>query len=279
MNVRLQDVHAVVVRIEALERQNRRLKQFAASVLLFLATFAVMGVSGPSRTIEAQRFVLTDSVGRTRAVLGLEKGSPTLILYTDKGKPGVQLVEYGSENPVPALKMLNANGESLADLHPGGLYIGASSSQNVALTLGIWPSLTMTDGASSVSLSIRGVSGHGPSLTLVDAQGFASTLGDTVLTDVATKKDRHTSSASLVMEDRDGTILWSAETVQRQIDQIGALAADNDSRIRAIQFGYAGANPVKTELDDFKEAVCPVLRTARIGELTKIKLDSACGLH
>lgn len=71
----------------------------------------------------------------------------------------------------------------------------------------------------------------------------------------------------------------SSDGLAKVIDQIGALAADNDSRIRAIQLGYAGANPLKTELDDFKEAACPVLRTARMGELTKMKLDSACGLH
>jgi hypothetical protein len=67
------------------------------------------------------------------------------------------------------------------------------------------------------------------------------------------------------------------------IDQIGALAADSDSRIRAIQFGFAGANPrlddLKQEVDKFKEAACPVLRTTRMGDITRMNLDSACGLH
>jgi hypothetical protein len=65
-------------------------------------------------------------------------------------------------------------------------------------------------------------------------------------------------------------------SVQAQIDQIGALAADNDSRIRAMENGLTGANP---QLDEFKDAVCPVLRTARMNEVTRTKLDSACGLH
>jgi hypothetical protein len=54
------------------------------------------------------------------------------------------------------------------------------------------------------------------------------------------------------------------------------LAADDDSRIRAMGNGLTGANP---QLDEFKDAVCPVLRTARMNEVTRTKLDSACGLH
>jgi hypothetical protein len=65
-------------------------------------------------------------------------------------------------------------------------------------------------------------------------------------------------------------------TVQSQLDQIGALASDNDSRIRAMQNGVTSANP---QLDEFKDAACPVLRTARMDETARMKLNSACGLH
>jgi hypothetical protein len=38
-------------------------------------------------------------------------------------------------------------------------------------------------------------------------------------------------------------------------------------------------NDVKQKLDGFTDADCPVLRTARMGDITKMKLDSACGIH
>jgi len=55
------------------------------------------------------------------------------------------------------------------------------------------------------------------------------------------------------------------ETMLMQIDR-------NHHNIVALQ-------SLKQELDDFKEAACPVLRSARIDEVTRVKLSYACSLH
>jgi hypothetical protein len=130
MSAQAEEVRAILARIERLERQNRRLKRIAVGGLLLLVTVAVMGAPSPSRTIEAQRFVLTDSAGRTRAVLGTEKAdatqsfySPTLTLYTENGKPGLQLIEYGLDTPIPEVRMPDANGNDGATLSQVGLLL------------------------------------------------------------------------------------------------------------------------------------------------------------
>ena len=280
MNAQPENVQTMLARIEALERQNRLLKQIAVGGLLLLVTVAVMGVSSPSRTIEAQRFVLTDSTGRTRAVLGMEKDSisqsyysPTLTLYTENGKPGLQLIQYGLDTPIPEVRMPDANGNDGAILSQVGLLLyDPNRKSHVDLTASPHPSLTMSDGLPIVSLGVGAGEGTEPRLVIWDNQGFASTLGVTTLTDVASGSKRLTSAASLVMENKAGTILWSAETVQQQIEALGGY-------VGSIRPGYKSPDDVQRELDEFKEAACPVLRTARRDDIARTRLDSACGLH
>lgn len=63
-----------------------------------------------------------------------------------------------------------------------------------------------------------------------------------------------------------------------RINQALAVAADADTEIRA-QSLFGDARHLKQELDDFKDAACPILRRAEVGWATKLKIDSACGLH
>jgi len=55
------------------------------------------------------------------------------------------------------------------------------------------------------------------------------------------------------------------ETMLMQIDR-------NHHNIVALQ-------SLKQELDDFKEAACPVLRSAHIDEVKRVKLSYACSLN
>lgn len=70
---------------------------------------------------------------------------------------------------------------------------------------------------------------------------------------------------------------------QALANQAAALAADDDSRIRAMQNGLSGANPelddLRKELTKFKDAACPLLRTLRMDDTTRINLGYACGFH
>jgi hypothetical protein len=58
--------------MERLERENRQLKRVGAALLLVLAAGLLASAARPqSRTVEAERFILKDGGGRTRAVLGV----------------------------------------------------------------------------------------------------------------------------------------------------------------------------------------------------------------
>jgi hypothetical protein len=73
-----------------------------------------------------------------------------------------------------------------------------------------------------------------------------------------------------------------------RIDQAGIIAVDADNRLRNLD-----TQDLKRELDEFKDAACPVLRKAARGPRrswddvagtmsdkdAQMKLDSACGVH
>jgi len=94
-------INNIVHRLDRLERENRRLKRIGALVLVGIAAVVLMGQAKPSKVpkvIEAQEFVLKDSNGGVRGVLGkissnMAMGfSPDqnygLILYNDFKKLG-----------------------------------------------------------------------------------------------------------------------------------------------------------------------------------------------
>lgn len=68
-------VQRLQVRLDALEKQNRRLKYIVgAAVLAFILT-GLMGLTQPHRIVEAEQFVLRDSQGRVRITIGTPKSS------------------------------------------------------------------------------------------------------------------------------------------------------------------------------------------------------------
>ena len=73
-------------RLERLERQNRRLRLGGALILVGIVSVATMGQGrAPGHAVEAQRFVVKDARGRTRAVLGATADGPGLNLYDPDG--------------------------------------------------------------------------------------------------------------------------------------------------------------------------------------------------
>jgi hypothetical protein len=67
------ELEVVMRRLEAVEKENRRLKRGASLALLGLGSLVLMGQarSGSSKTIEAERFVLKDETGNTRSYWGI----------------------------------------------------------------------------------------------------------------------------------------------------------------------------------------------------------------
>src|SRR5437016_5436696 len=91
------DLAAVVARLEKVERQNRRLKGFGLAALVLGATWLLLGAQAgqKGKAVEADKFVLRDSFGRTRAVLSVMGGeddpSPALVLYDENLRPRAAL--------------------------------------------------------------------------------------------------------------------------------------------------------------------------------------------
>jgi len=75
-------------RLERVEKENRRVKQITITGLLLLCSVFVMGQSRPSRTIEAEKFVVKDSSGKVRGEFGIDArdaGGATLTVGSLEG--------------------------------------------------------------------------------------------------------------------------------------------------------------------------------------------------
>jgi hypothetical protein len=75
----------LTARVEKLEKQNRVLKRAGAIVLLLPFCVLIMGQARPSRTLEAQNFILTDSNGVKRAELAVLNAGPILRFFDTNG--------------------------------------------------------------------------------------------------------------------------------------------------------------------------------------------------
>lgn len=218
MNSQPQDVQAILQRIDALEKQNRSLIRAGLFALLFVAAMVTMGQARPSRTVEAEQFVLRDSQGRQRLVIGTprnsgvafdlapdepaiwimgENGVDRAILSGDglgfadeKGKrqARVEISKTGS-----ALDLYDLNGKERIKLS------GESTNPSVFIS--------DKDGFARVS---SGLINEQPSIIVNDRQGFVAQLGITDLVTSRTGEQHRTSAASFVLLGKDGKVLWSA---------------------------------------------------------------------
>ncbi len=82
-------------RLDRLERQNRRFKLAGSLMLIGFAALVLMGQAKPSnvaKVIEAEKFILRNTDGKTRGVLLIsDDGNPALALFDKNGKMRVRL--------------------------------------------------------------------------------------------------------------------------------------------------------------------------------------------
>jgi|ERR1700735_2936838 len=93
LDIHVQRLHE---RLDALEKQNRRLKLIVGAALLAASSLGLMGLAGPPRTVEAEKFVLRDGQGRPRitigaprssgAAVGLQSEEPAIWITDEKGQ-------------------------------------------------------------------------------------------------------------------------------------------------------------------------------------------------
>ncbi len=109
-------------RFECLEREHRALKRVGGGLVVGLSALFLMGQALPSRpprVLEAERFVLRDGRGRTRAALGLgADGSAGLALADPDGRLRASLM-VGADG-APGLGLFDQEEKSRAALVVAG---------------------------------------------------------------------------------------------------------------------------------------------------------------
>ncbi len=72
LDIHVQRLHE---RVDALERQNWRLKVIVGAAILAVASLGLMGLTEQHRIVEAEQIVVRDSQGRVRVTIGTPKSS------------------------------------------------------------------------------------------------------------------------------------------------------------------------------------------------------------
>jgi hypothetical protein len=95
---------AILLRVERLEQQNRRLKRLGAGVLFLAAPVVLLGQRQlGTRTIQAEEFRVLDSTGATRATLGVEDGAVHLSFWDVEGAHRLLIYQEEDESGLVAL--------------------------------------------------------------------------------------------------------------------------------------------------------------------------------
>ncbi len=121
---------SVEERLERLERQNKWMKRIGAVGVAFVAAVLLMGqgkASQPVKVVVAEKFVLTDSDGKTCGEWGTDRGLVRLLLRDQEGHELVSLAA-NEEGTIATLVLMDKGGKNRVEL--GGGIEGAGLSLN-----------------------------------------------------------------------------------------------------------------------------------------------------
>lgn len=179
-------------RVVRLERENKKLKRIALAFGLGALGLFTMGQARQvpnvaPKVIEAEKFVLKDINGREKATLSMTKVGPRLQLHD------VDMANWSRSMSIGAYSME---------------MIGAGEGKE----------LRMFVSAGGLSFETSGKEGGdridifaaGPRIELSDKQGFQTIVGVANLESPKTGETHKTSAASLVIFDKDKTVIWKA---------------------------------------------------------------------
>ena len=219
-------IETVARRLDRVERENRLLKRAAVVALAVISAAVLMGQateSKPTTALEAERFVLKDSAGKTRAVWGPSQaggyslgffdaaGRGRLVLGVDDAGPNIGFMDANQTSRIiltitlkgyPALGLLDANGKTRAELAidgegPNLSFFGAEQKllrAKLALS-GRDPILAFMNSDGKPSMGLMG-----SGLSLVDTNGQFRVL-------VSLAAD---GTPRFFLADRAGKPIWSA---------------------------------------------------------------------
>jgi hypothetical protein len=213
----------LALRLERLERDNRRLKRLAVVGLALMVTAGVVyavscssarkaaDTGSSSETITAREFDVVDSAGKVRVKVAMNclpatDCRPEIQLFDQNGKP---LTSLG------AGKLAISGEEEEAALLGGRLQfsVGAKGSPpRVTAELG-----SGSGGGGLMSLLGKGtnsvlVDSNSPGVEIHDSQGYMMDLGAVDLTTVSTGQTSPTTADSIVMfgKDKEHHLIWRA---------------------------------------------------------------------
>jgi hypothetical protein len=183
MTAQTENLAAVLERLKRVERQHGRLKFAGVTALLLAAAGLVMAQTfPPSRTVEAESFVLKDGGGTARAVWApVPDGGAALTFLDQAGKPRAQLrVE---RDGAPGLLLFDQAGYGRAIMR---------ADRDGA------PELVLTDQTAKTRATLRVERTGLPGLVLYDQIGLPR----------ATLYVVPEGSATLQLSDKDERIFW-----------------------------------------------------------------------
>lgn len=209
MSIPVDDSVAISARVAKLERENSRLKRLVVGLAMLSSVSALVGAgsfvrrgsaqeTGPRlEGVQAYEFTLRDAAGRTRAQLhfgGRPTPSPELVFFDETGRTrlsimademGTSIVTYSADGGrYRTMSTADVNG---ADISSYVVEKGAPKG-----TVGLFASPGLTQ------------------MTVWDAEGFRTTVGNAPLPGATPQKPEVTSAASVVMYGKGGTVLWQA---------------------------------------------------------------------
>jgi hypothetical protein len=201
--------HPLEIRIERLEKQNRRFKLGALTVLIALVSVSLLGQTKQAKKpapkaaptssapvtpeqLEAHSFVLKDMNGKVRAELSMTGTGPGLKL---RDEAGTALVTLSLNDDAPQGPMLLLSDPQ----HKASVSISVLSGNGSQLSLvGERPDIQAR----------MAVAPAGTSFEMSDAEGFTTSIGNG-LQAAKGKQPKQTTAASISLYGKDRKLLWS----------------------------------------------------------------------
>jgi hypothetical protein len=276
----LREDHGFAERLTRLERENRRLKLYAGIAVLALAGLALIGPTPGSNENRAERFLLSDAAGKTRASLGMTAEGPELSFLDENNRSRTTI---GATSDGARFRLFDAQGRVRTRLSAGqkgtelsfldstgiaraGLVVTGGPSGTPMLDLRDrtgrvraqieveqdGPVLRFYGDAGKLGARLRVVQTDGPQLTLFDAAGKqrGTFAADEDGWPRLTLWDGVNSRASLHLKAEGPSLVLADEPVQRMTTLAVSATAmgltltsggrDRDELIQLVEQRYQG---------------------------------------
>ena len=159
----------LIDRLDRLERNLKRTRLFGAAALVVVGGLVLAAAQVTPSVVEAKDFILRDSEGRLRGRLSMDSsmGGPALEFYDEKLPENAASLLSKQPKPVDRDRYVVRR----SHLGLSGLYLsageGRGSASMVAQDTG--GQIVMNDATGKGGIEIVLIEGHGPAVTLIDA--------------------------------------------------------------------------------------------------------------